>query len=221
MTLTVAQMIAMARRIITRSHNQGVDEPVFLCCSCQQKASGDCAGADDIRACRSYEHVRNVPIQPGLDMDHPLSLEAAWPRTGLRTALVACVLAVLAISTCDADAAVRNGRTVRHAKIHVRMRVTGYCPCTLCCGPAARGVTACGKSVYGPVRHFVAAPPSVAFGSQIVIPGYAGGVAVPVLDRGGDITGRRIDAYFPTHRQALAWGVHHVTVAITAKAVHK
>ena len=47
--------------------------------------------------------------------------------------------------------------------------------------------------------------------SMLDIPGYG---KVPVLDRGGAIKGNRLDVYFPTHKQALQWGVHHVQVTI-------
>lgn len=75
MTLTVAQMIAMARRLIARSHTacDATTEP--LCPTCQQRCDGLCDGADDVQTCRCYEHVRNIQMQPGLDVDSPL-LEA-------------------------------------------------------------------------------------------------------------------------------------------------
>ncbi len=41
------------------------------------------------------------------------------------------------------------------------------------------------------------------------------GKPVEVIDRGGEIKGRHIDAFFPTHKQAKEWGVRYVTVTIT------
>lgn len=96
----------------------------------------------------------------------------------------------------------------------VQMEVTAYCPCRRCCGPKACGITASGNPVSVNGSQFVAADRSLAFGTMIRIPGYAGGHAVPVLDRGGAIKGRRLDVYFPTHAEALRWGRQHVVVYI-------
>ena len=96
----------------------------------------------------------------------------------------------------------------------VRMNVSAYCPCKACCGPRARGVTASGRPVSANRGLFVAADRSVPFGAIIRVPGYAGGVGVPVLDRGGAIRGNSLDVYFPTHRQARQWGRKTLTVEI-------
>ena len=91
----------------------------------------------------------------------------------------------------------------------ILMEVTAYCPCTKCCGPLARGLTASGLPVSHNDSRFVAADVRVLpFGTTIRIPGYHGeqGAVVPVIDRGGAIKGKRLDVYFPTHRRALEWG---------------
>lgn len=90
----------------------------------------------------------------------------------------------------------------------VLTRVTAYCPCERCCGKWADGVTASGH-VIQPGDKFVAAPKSIPFGTMLDIPGYG---CVPVLDRGGAIKGNRIDCYFPTHQEALNWGVKYLPV---------
>jgi 3D (Asp-Asp-Asp) domain-containing protein len=95
-----------------------------------------------------------------------------------------------------------------------RMLVTAYCPCGRCCGrwagvPLPQRRTASGARLEPLLASggcFAAAPPEIPFGTILRIPGYAGGRPVPVLDRGGDIHGDRLDVFFPTHRQALAWG---------------
>jgi 3D (Asp-Asp-Asp) domain-containing protein len=84
--------------------------------------------------------------------------------------------------------------------------VTAYCPCRKCCGPRACGITASGKPVTANGGFFLAADRAVPFGTMIRVPGYAGGRAVPVLDRGGAIRGNRLDLFFPTHKAALAFG---------------
>jgi 3D (Asp-Asp-Asp) domain-containing protein len=96
-----------------------------------------------------------------------------------------------------------------------RMEVTAYCPCTICCGPMAQGITASGKLVSHNGGRFVAADTSVLpFGTKLVIPGYADNESVEVLDRGGAIKGNKLDLYFPTHEEALQWGRQMVDVVV-------
>lgn len=95
------------------------------------------------------------------------------------------------------------------------MEVTAYCPCTKCCGEQAAGITASGKSVRHNDGRFVAADTHLLpFGTELSIPGYHGGQAVPVLDRGGAIKGNRLDVYFPTHQEALKWGRQRLPVTV-------
>ena len=49
---------------------------------------------------------------------------------------------------------------------------------------------------------------------MIRIPGYNGGRAVPVLDRGGAIRGNKLDLFFPTHQAALKGGRRTLTVEL-------
>ncbi len=110
----------------------------------------------------------------------------------------------------------------------VVMDVSAYCPCTSCCGPNARGITASGKPAVG---KLIAAPSSYAFGTEMRIPGYG---TAKVQDRGGAIKSAgewvrsvsigdqkvadvklqhdRIDLLFSTHQEALQWGRQTVTV---------
>jgi 3D (Asp-Asp-Asp) domain-containing protein len=97
----------------------------------------------------------------------------------------------------------------------VRMEVTGYCPCTKCCGPNAQGITASGKKVSYNRGRFVAADTKVLpFGTKLSIPGYHAAQAVEVIDRGGAIKGKKLDLYFPTHQAALNWGRQTVDVTV-------
>ena len=95
----------------------------------------------------------------------------------------------------------------------VHMRVTAYCPCPKCCGPYADGMTACGH-VIQPGDTFVAADKRYAFGTEMMVPGYNQGRSVQVLDRGGAIRGDRIDVFFPSHQEALEWGVKYLDVKV-------
>ena len=84
--------------------------------------------------------------------------------------------------------------------------VTAYCPESCCCGEWADGRTASGIPAVGKI---VAAPPNIPYGTRLLIPGY--GEAV-VQDRGGAIVGNRLDVLFPTHQEALNWGVQELEV---------
>jgi 3D (Asp-Asp-Asp) domain-containing protein len=92
------------------------------------------------------------------------------------------------------------------------MLVTAYCPCTVCCGPGARGITASGRPVSANGGKFVAADPGIPFGTMLVVPGYNEGRPVEVLDRGGAIKGDHVDVFFPTHEQAKRWGAKRLVV---------
>jgi 3D (Asp-Asp-Asp) domain-containing protein len=95
----------------------------------------------------------------------------------------------------------------------VRMRVTAYCPCPLCCGPLAQGRTANGR-VIRPGDRFVAAPKKYSFGTEIIVPHYNGNKAIKVLDRGSAITGNHLDLFFPSHTKAAKWGVKYLNVKV-------
>lgn len=93
--------------------------------------------------------------------------------------------------------------------------VTAYCPCKKCCGPEAKGLTASGKPVTFNHGRFVAADTrALPMGTKLIIPGYADGTPVQVIDRGGMIKGNHIDIFFPTHQQALNWGKKWIAVTV-------
>lgn len=112
----------------------------------------------------------------------------------------------------------------------MRMEVTGYCPCGICCGwkrswfglgpPVFTsgpnkgrrkevGVTASGTRAR---PGTVAADTSILpFGTIVYVPGYGWG---RVEDRGGAIRGQKLDLFFRSHRQALEWGRQHHEVRV-------
>ncbi len=107
-----------------------------------------------------------------------------------------------------------NGRPVRPVGT-MTMIVTAYSPDARSCGIFADGVTASGYSVWTNGMKLAAADTSLLpMGSLISVPGYDGGNIVPVLDRGGAIKGNRLDMLYPTHRQALRWGVQKLRVTV-------
>jgi len=97
--------------------------------------------------------------------------------------------------------------------------ITAYCPCEKCCGRFSDGITASGHKIAKDDK-FVAAPPFIPFGTLLAIPGYAGGLPVPVLDRGGAIKGNKLDVFFGDkdgisgHQRALNWGRRQLEVKI-------
>lgn len=107
-----------------------------------------------------------------------------------------------------------DGRPVRRVRT-IRMRVTAYSPDERSCGASADGITASGYSVFTNGGCLVAADPRILpLGSILSVPGYDGGGCVPVLDVGGAIKGNRLDVLFPTHEQAMAWGVRELDVEV-------
>ncbi len=91
------------------------------------------------------------------------------------------------------------------------MNVSAYCKGSCCCGNFDDGITASGVDAVG---FLVAAPRQYAFGTLMVIDGYAGGAVVAVEDRGGSIVDNRLDLLFPSHREALIWGRRIIDVEI-------
>jgi 3D (Asp-Asp-Asp) domain-containing protein len=76
-------------------------------------------------------------------------------------------------------------------------------------GYSLRGTTATGL----PVAPGIAAvdPTVIPLGTRMTIPGYGEAVAA---DTGASISGVRVDLWFPTRKQALAWGWQTLTVTL-------
>lgn len=86
-------------------------------------------------------------------------------------------------------------------------KVTAYCPCAICCGKTT-GYTSSGAKARA--NHTVAASSQYAFGTKLII----NGAEYTVEDRGGAITGNRIDIFMNSHAEALAWGVKYLPVQV-------
>ena len=90
----------------------------------------------------------------------------------------------------------------------LEMVATAYCGCAQCCGKSD-GITASGT--VATEGRTVAADLSVfPFGTQLRIDG----TDYVVEDCGGGINGNRLDIYFASHSDALAYGVRTVTVEV-------
>ena len=88
-----------------------------------------------------------------------------------------------------------------------KFKVTAYCSCAKCCGKT-NGITSSGTKATA--NRTVAASSRFAIGTKLKI----NGNIYTVEDRGGAISGNRIDIYMDTHSQALAWGVRYLNVEL-------
>lgn len=102
----------------------------------------------------------------------------------------------------------RGGENIRFERA-LEVMATAYCPCTICCGPDANGLTYTGL----PAKKGIIAvdPRVIPLGSRVYVDGYGYAIAG---DIGSAIKGERIDVCFDTHKEALAWGMKKVKVYI-------
>jgi 3D (Asp-Asp-Asp) domain-containing protein len=122
--------------------------------------------------------------------------------------------AKLAAKPAAPEVKVYNGKKYKYVKT-LKLRVTAYAPDPRCTWPYPGTTTASGLSVKTNGGRLVASDPGVIpMHSLVVVPGYAGGVAVPVLDTGGAIKGRRLDVLLPTFEKAKDWGSKQLDVKV-------
>ena len=86
--------------------------------------------------------------------------------------------------------------------------VSAYCACVKCCGKT-NGITASGAKATA--NHTIAAPSTYKFGTKIEIAGMG---IYTVEDRGGAITGNKLDIYFNTHQEALKFGRRQLQIRV-------
>jgi len=129
-------------------------------------------------------------------------------RQRIQTTMLICVCCMIPVLVGMRILSHGAGNEAQGGAIYT---VTAYCPCEKCCGEFADGITASGVNLNGFLGLCIAAPPEIPFGTIMEIPGY--GIAA-VADRGGKIKGNRLDVYFPTHQEALNWGVQELKVRI-------
>lgn len=79
--------------------------------------------------------------------------------------------------------------------------VTAYCPCEICCGAWADGITYTGG--YAEEGRTIAVDPAIIpLGTVVEIDGHR----YIAEDIGGGIDGKEIDIFFVEHVTALQWG---------------
>jgi len=86
--------------------------------------------------------------------------------------------------------------------------VSAYCACMKCCGKT-NGITASGAKAKA--NHTIAAPSTYKFGTKIEIAGMG---VYTVEDRGGAITGNKLDIYFNSHSEALKFGRKQLQIRV-------
>ena len=125
-------------------------------------------------------------------------------------AAILCLVVLWCIKGKEAPDVPFNASSVAQESISTEIgqiyHISAYCPCERCCGDFADGITASGANAEG---KLIAAPKEIPFGTWIDIPNYG---YAEVLDRGGAIKGRRLDVFFPTHQEALNWGVKYLRI---------
>lgn len=153
-----------------------------------------------------------VEVSPQVDS---LSVESPMPQAGQDIAPVPPAnpeVDLISLLNTDGPKVRHETKQVKESWQTVRMRVTGYCACSKCCG-TYDGITANNhRIVKGDA--FVAADKFYGFGTEMVIPGYNAGRAVPVMDRGKAIKGNCLDLFFHSHTQAKKWGVKYLDVQV-------
>ena len=86
-------------------------------------------------------------------------------------------------------------------------RITHYCPCSICCGPYADGITSTGVTAV--TNHTIAVSPSqIPYGSRVAI----NGQIYYAEDCGSAIVQNCIDVYVATHEEAWEKGVFYTEV---------
>jgi 3D (Asp-Asp-Asp) domain-containing protein len=175
-----------------------------------------CAGVATAAAVRVVENRRSAPH--GLPWAHPQSVEVVTDPVAPALAgveLLRNVDEATPIHESPAQPKHLAQSTRRSSSRAIWMLVTAYCPCEICCGENASGVTASGKRVSYNHSRFVAADTSrLPFGTKLRIPGYDNARSVEVIDRGGAIEGNHIDVFFKTHDQAMEWGKRWMKVIV-------
>lgn len=91
-------------------------------------------------------------------------------------------------------------------------KLTAYCTCSVCCGQWADGITASGTKAV-PGRTIAVDPTVIPLGSTV----YVNGIEYIAEDTGGAIKGNRIDILFPSHQEALEFGIQYADVSLIRK----
>jgi len=108
----------------------------------------------------------------------------------------------------------------KKAPYYVWVESTAYCPCSICCGSNANGLTAKMRDAYLP--GVAVDPKFISLGSHLDIPGYKrgpnkNGSWIRADDTGRVIKKDKIDVRFKTHEEAKKWGRKWIRVRVHLK----
>ncbi|NCA80244.1 MAG: hypothetical protein EOM76_08695 [Sphingobacteriia bacterium] len=103
---------------------------------------------------------------------------------------------------------------------YLEVKATAYCPCKVCCGANADGITATGRDAF--LAGVATDPEIIPLGSRVDIPFYNRGANkngswILADDTGLAIKGKRVDVRFKTHKEAVEWGVKNIIIRIWEK----
>ena len=88
-------------------------------------------------------------------------------------------------------------------------RITHYCPCSICCGPWANGITSTGVTATTN-RTIAVDPTQIPYGTKVVI----NGQVYVAEDCGGAIKENCIDIYVGSHAEGESKGVYYTDVYV-------
>ncbi len=133
-----------------------------------------------------------------------------------RQALIARLQAQQRENWANASSLESQARTLAAAQQAAAGSVTPTAPVA---GGRTLAVTATGYSLEGRTATGVSVgwgvvavdPGVIPLGTQMTVPGYGEAIAA---DTGGSVVGARIDLWFPTEAEALAWGTRSVTITL-------
>ncbi|MDP6111884.1 MAG: 3D domain-containing protein [Planctomycetota bacterium] len=118
------------------------------------------------------------------------------------SASVAAMVALPVLSSTSSDSQYRRVATRKTL-------VTGYCPCKVCCGKSANGVTSTGRNAFR-FTGVAADPKAIPYGNFVRIPGVG---FRKVDDTGGAMRQSwrkkgvyHLDLRFRSHEEARQWG---------------
>lgn len=104
-----------------------------------------------------------------------------------------------AATTKAAETAI-TAQSTANDSVYVTVIATGYCPCSECSEGYGRQTASGATATAG--RTIAVDPLVFPYGTKLLIDG----VVYVAEDRGGAITGNRIDIFFDTHAEAEAFG---------------
>jgi cystine transport system substrate-binding protein len=233
------QSLRLARRTLALSQQRLADRVRILYQQGDADAMSVLVGARSLdEAISGLEHIRRIASQDKLVIEQAKAARArlivatkrlAAQEAQARRAEAATAATLAALEAARREEASRlasfraeqssNSSTISSLESQARELAQVAPPQASPQGGGTMTVTATGYSLSGRTSTgvsvgygIVAVDPSVIpLGTKMTIPGYGEGVAA---DTGGAMVGARIDLWFPTRAEALAWGSRTVSITL-------